>query len=149
MTFYESEGDLFNTQAKGIGHGVNCRGLMGAGIAVPFRDKFPLMYEEYKIRCERGYLVPGEIFAYYAGDGRWVYNIASQFEPGPNANLWALTRGVNRALSHARAFGVDRIALPQIGCGIGGLTWPEVRDRLVSASKVYPEVDLEVVTFKP
>lgn len=55
-------GDLFETQCQTIGHGVNCRGRMGAGVAVEFRRRFPEMYQEYRRRCHAGELSPGEIF---------------------------------------------------------------------------------------
>lgn len=143
--FKEVTGDLFEGGYQAIGHGVNCRGVMGAGIATVFRDKFPIMYEEYKLRCDYGYLRLGEVFAHYAGGGRWVYNIASQFNPGAEADLSALGMGVGRALAHAKAFGVRELALPQIGCGIGGLSYSDVRTRLMFEASIQPTVELIVV----
>lgn len=149
MTFREVEGDLFASDAQALGHGVNCRGLMGAGIALPFREKFPLMYEEYRLNCERGLLNLGDAFIHYAGGGRWVYNIASQFEPGPNAVLWALESGLSRAMHHAETFDVKKISIPQIGCGIGGLDYADVRVVLLRTAEIYDRADLELVLYKP
>ena len=46
-------GDLFvnRFQAQALSHGCNCQGSMGAGIATGFRDRYPQMYAEYRIRC--------------------------------------------------------------------------------------------------
>lgn len=146
MTFYEESGDLFGGTWQSLGHGVNCVGLMGAGIAKPFADKFPLMYEQYSLMCKRGLLRPGGFMPYYVKDGRWVYNIASQNKPGADARLHALVNGTVSALVHARQWGVKELALPRIGCGIGGLDYDtQVRPALERISKSF-YTDIIVVT---
>jgi O-acetyl-ADP-ribose deacetylase (regulator of RNase III) len=146
--FKEIEGDLFNSDAQALAHGVNIRGVMGAGIAKPFKEKFPLMYEEYCLMCRHETLHVGGCFAYYAGNGRWIYNIASQDEPGPFARVRWLSTGLRDALIHARRYKVDEIALPQIGCGIGGLDYKTdalpVFERLAA---LFPMVNLTVVSL--
>ena len=47
----EKTGNLFDSGYHAIGHGVNCRGIMGAGIAVEFKDRFPKNYQEYVTKC--------------------------------------------------------------------------------------------------
>lgn len=146
--FIEKTGDLFGVSAPALAHGVNCKGLMGAGIAKPFKDKFPLMYEEYALWCEKGQLRPGRMFPYYAGQGRWVYNIASQDFPGANAKARWLSMGLRDAFMHARVFGVSEIAVPQIGCGIGGLDYrKDVEPIFERLSDIFPMVDLTLVTL--
>jgi len=80
-TFTEYTGNLFDSDAKALGHGVNTEGRMGAGIAVAFRNADPDMYEAYRQECWSGRLTAGGMFA-YPSSGRWVYNIASQDLPG-------------------------------------------------------------------
>jgi O-acetyl-ADP-ribose deacetylase (regulator of RNase III) len=132
--FREVEGDLFAMDVDAIGHGVNCKGLMGAGIAKPFREKFPLMYEEYALMCQAKDFHPGDVFKYYVGDGRWVYNLASQNKPGADADLGWLMQAAHTMMVHAHRYGVQEIALPQIGCGIGGLDYRDVRKVLSDVS---------------
>lgn len=120
-------GDLFTSTTGAIGHGVNTRGAMGAGIAVIFKRKYPAMYEEYHDLCRRGELRPGEVFPWRdPNTGLWVYNIASQDRPGPDARLEWLSTGASAALEHAAANDIKTIALPRIGCGIGGLVYEDV-----------------------
>lgn len=147
MTFYEESGDLFAGTWQALGHGVNCEGLMGAGIAKPFKEKFPLMYDQYALMCKRGMLNPGDYMPFYVGNGRWVYNIASQRKPGADARVRALVNGTVGALVHARQWGVKEIALPRIGCGIGGLDYDsEVRPALERISYSFLGTDIIVVT---
>lgn len=120
----EMTGNLFTTSAPAIGHGVNVMGRMGAGIAVQFRTLFPEMYRQYRALCAQFLLKPGEAFVYEA-ENFVVYNIASQDMPGKHASLEWLEDGLRAVVSDAEDRGLDRVALPQIGCGIGGL---DVRD---------------------
>ena len=143
-TFTEHTGNLFDSDAKALGHGVNTEGRMGAGIAVAFRNADPDMYEAYRQECWSGRLRVGAMFAYPGP--RWVYNIASQDLPGAHARLDWLDTGVRAALAHARNHAVESLALPRIGCGIGGLSWDEVSTVLARAA-ARSGVKLEVWTL--
>lgn len=122
----EYTGDLFTSTAEALGHGANCRGLMGAGIAKQFRDRWPDMHSEYRKLCEEGLLKPGDVYPYRAAD-RILINIASQEYPGPDAQLEWLAAGMAKALLYCADRGVKSLAIPRIGCGIGGLQWDDVR----------------------
>jgi O-acetyl-ADP-ribose deacetylase (regulator of RNase III) len=143
-------GDIFTTRARAIGHGVNTAGVMGAGIAVQFRDRFPDMYVKYRILCQEGHLTPGSTFVHTipsAGGDLYVYNIASQNAPGPHAQLIWLRDGVRAALRNARENGVTLVALPRIGSGIGGLDEAQVEATLESLIAGFPGIDLELWTY--
>jgi O-acetyl-ADP-ribose deacetylase (regulator of RNase III) len=147
----EKTGDLFTTSATAIGHGVNVDGLMGHGIAVQFKNRFPDMHEQYRTLCREGKLLPGETYIYRAGSwtrGRdlWVYNIASQDRPGRTAKLEWLYTGIRTALRHADANSVGTLALPRIGAGIGGLEWAHARECLEHAAMDF-KTDIEVWTL--
>jgi O-acetyl-ADP-ribose deacetylase (regulator of RNase III) len=144
MAMTEHQGDLFTSNTDAIGHGVNCQGLMGAGIARKFRELWPDMYNEYKKLCQEGLLRPGQIYPYRTYASGVVINIATQEYPGPDANYVWLERGVNNALAFCEERGLTSLALPRLGCGIGGLDWNLVRDSLERAAENYSKVDLEV-----
>jgi O-acetyl-ADP-ribose deacetylase (regulator of RNase III) len=134
MTWNEATGDLFKFEdwnkslepVDCIGHGVNCKGMMGSGIAVPFRKSYPEMYTHYKSMCDQDFLLPGMVLPWKA-DGLWIFNIASQYQPGPSAKLEYLEMGLLYCLFTMRNFGLKHLALPRIGAGIGGLEWSDVK----------------------
>lgn len=130
MTIEHVVGDLFAQDVQAIGHGVNCYGEMGAGIAVVFRRGYPAMYDEYRRRCEAGEFGLGSILAWKTKSGKAIYNLGTQFQPGRNASLEGIRWSVTRMLAHAELNDIGSVALPQIGCGIGGLSWNEVRNLL-------------------
>jgi O-acetyl-ADP-ribose deacetylase (regulator of RNase III) len=138
-------GDLFTSTADGIGHGVNTRGFMGSGIAPFFKRRYEGMYDAYRTACRAGHLHGGEAFI-WPTPVVTVYNIASQENEGRNARLSFLEDGVRVALTHADKNGVKTLALPRIGCGIGGLDWADVEPLLARVAADFA-CDLEVWTL--
>lgn len=140
-------GDLFFSSTPAVAHGVNIRGFMNAGVAKEFRVRFPDMYQEYRKLCRRKGLVAGGFHVWKdPSSGRWVYNLASQDEPGPHARLEWLDSSVRAMVGHASRHGVAKIALPKIGCGIGGLRWGDVEQVLSGIVRETDSVQLEVWT---
>lgn len=144
----ERNGDLFASAATYLGHGVNCKGVMGAGIAKTFKEKYPKNYAEYRRACERGELTPGAILA-YPENGKVIVNMASQNNPGADATYLALFHALYRFSHNASRperiakFG-NTIAIPEIGCGIGGLAWLVVKDTILLVENIYPDIEYEV-----
>jgi O-acetyl-ADP-ribose deacetylase (regulator of RNase III) len=128
MTIEYRVGDLFepDLDVDAIGHGVNCRGVMGAGIAKLFKQNYFDMYWQYAMRCKAGLLWPGEVFTWFGGD-KVIFNIASQDLPGANAQIGWLSEGLSRVSDLAIANDWT-VALPWIGAGIGGLPKESVKE---------------------
>ena len=148
------KGDLLSGEWDTIGHGVNCRGLMGSGIAAAIRAKFPEVYARYRDVCERGELHPGTAQPVWVekGDatGTVVMNIASQFEPGADASEQWLLDGLHKALLLTGNFyRRDTLAIPEIGAGIGGLTREQVYEVFAEAQARVLHVELVVVEYAP
>lgn len=138
----EKTGNLFDSDAPAYAHGVNTRGLMGAGIAVEFKHRWPDMYKVYKNLCKDEMLLPGGYFPYVTKE-RTIINIASQDLPGPHAKLQWFEEGLSEALAYADWNNIQKIAMPRIGCGIGGLDWADVRD-IIEYFAEEGECDIEV-----
>lgn len=126
MAFTMVTGDLFDLGLPAIGHGCNCAGSMGAGIAAEFKRRFPAMYQEYRRRCRQGNFQLGDIFVWDQEPDLVVYNLATQPVPRPSATLQAIDTSIRAALADAEQRGLSRLAAPRIGAGLGGLAWPDV-----------------------
>ena len=139
-------GNLFDSDADYIGHGVNCRGIMGAGIAKEFRRRYPDMYVDYVADCSySGFLRPGGFSIYVPESGPRVVNLATQDAPGAHAQYeWVWGATSKFAASVSRSGRSVRVALPTIGCGIGGLEWPKVETILRAVEIIYENVEFEI-----
>lgn len=120
-------GDLLASDEKFIAHGVNCLGLMGAGIAKAIAVKHPVVEKVYREECTERRLLPGGCLAVMdkAAD-RYVFNLATQNSPGRDATYWRVAMAFGNMFEHCVAWGIKRVGIPRIGCGIGGLDWEPV-----------------------
>lgn len=141
------EGDLFGQpDVKAVGHGVNTKGVMGAGIAVLFRRQYPEMYKQYVLWCDTGILQPGGCMP-WEGEDKFVFNIASQNEPGADAKVQWLVQGVEAAIAQAKKIGLTKLAVPRIAAGIGGLTWEQVKETFTAIGQSHDTFTLVVVSL--
>lgn len=152
----EKNGDIFDSSAAYIGHGVNCCGVMGAGIAKAFMQAWPHNYDNYKEACEAGTLLPGGFMVVSerraSGELVLVTNLASQNKPGADASyqwlfssLWSWAEQASEP-NRLRLYG-GTIAVPEIGCGIGGLEWPKVKRIMEVIEDCFPDIEFEAWHF--
>jgi len=148
----ERTGDVFTTDATYIGHGANTKGLMGAGIALAIREKFPVNYLEYSRICRENLATPGD-FSAIPDSGRVIVNFYSQQFPGPDAQYeWVANSFMSFARMASHPLRLDnhgnKIAIPQIGCGIGGLQWEPVKKIVEAVEACYPAIEWELWTYE-
>lgn len=130
-------GDLLTDDAAMLVNPVNTSGAMGRGLALAFRTRFPEMYEDYRRACGRRELAPGGVRLWVnpAGDGpRLVANLATKAHWTDPSRIEWIHDGVAALAGQIRALGVTSVAIPALGCGLGGLAWatvaPVIRDGL-------------------
>ncbi len=144
------DGDIFTSELDVIGHGVNCLGQMGAGIAKTVKQIYPVTYNVYRKACKTIGLEGGDLLPVLNPDGRWILNLASQYDTGRNADLEFLEDSLESTYAWCRDNGKTAFALPEIGCGIGGLDWDtEVLPLMEEYDKKNPDITLEVWHYVP
>ena len=125
-------GDLFVNacSAQAFAHGCNCQGSMGAGIAKGFKERYPEMYEAYRQLCKtqpRQFNL-GDVFLWKTQDKPWVFNLGTQERYWhARASYAAIEEALLKMKAQAEQENLQRIAIPQIGTGYGGLSWKKVR----------------------
>lgn len=139
--------ELSNTDAlmvpcDAIAHGVNMMGAMAGGFAAQIAKEFPKAEDEYIWSCKWDLVVLGGCLAIGINDDKdqgpyTLYNLFTQVRAGADARLDALEKSLQSMGEQAAVLGVETIAMPRIGCGIGGLQWEDVRPILLNASKGY------------
>ena len=134
------DGDLFTASSLIIGHGVNCAGLMGAGIAKQFKAKYPHNFLNYEAACKAGQLKPGQVHVNFERD-KYIVNMATQKMPGADATYPRVFEAAYHAAVGARRIGYDRIAIPEIASKIGGLEWSKVEEVLTAVESVVSTKD--------
>lgn len=124
---FSKQGDLFASGADVLLNPVNCVGVMGKGLALAFRERFPKMFDAYRLACDQGALTPGRLHEWTSPDGfaRVINFPTKQHWRGQSRLEW-----VDSGLDALRELLLRRpattVAIPALGCGLGGLAWREV-----------------------
>lgn len=126
-------GDLLRNDERVIAHGCNTRGIMGAGIAGQIAQKYPLVWHTNERDVKARLFPPGAAQLVIVHPQLSVFNLATQDDVGPCARLeWVYLAFRNMAEKCVQQ-NITRVAIPQIGCGLGGLNWQDVEDMIQKA----------------
>lgn len=118
-------GNIFESKCSTIVNTVNCVGVMGKGIALEFKKKYPEMFMEYVLKCNRGEVKPGVPYV-YQDDGISILNFPTKDHWRSPSRLSYVIDGLNWFTENYKNYGIESIAFPPLGCGNGGLTWDVV-----------------------
>lgn len=131
-----TKGNLLDAQTDALVNTVNTEGVMGKGIALQFKKKFPEMYEAYRAACEAGEVQPGRMHVFERSDmlrPRFIINFPTKRHWRSPARLVDIEAGLAALVAEIRERGIESVAVPPLGCGNGGLDWTEVRPRIEQA----------------
>lgn len=137
-------GDMFTTTLSAVGHGVNCKGVMGSGIAKLIAQKYPNILQPYREALRTGELSVGKMFPVQVTPELQVFNLASQFETGRNAKYEWVEASVKDSLEYCVRNNIKGFALPRIASDIGGLQWTKVAPLIAEIAEDYPNIIVEL-----
>lgn len=143
-------GDIFTEEAQAIVNTVNCVGVMGRGIALQFKKRFPENFKAYETACKLKEVVPGKIFVYQTGlliAPQYIINFPTKRHWRGASRIEDIEAGLDDLAEVITRLNIKSIAIPPLGAGLGGLDWNDVRTRIEnSLSKLS---DVEVIVFEP
>ena len=129
------DGDIFDSQYDAYVNPVNCNGIMGKGLALEFKNRFPSNFEAYKSICDSHLLHPGDVYKYKVNltspndRSIIIFNFATKGYWKESSRLVWIDKGCLKIRNYfyTNKDNINSIAFPMIGCGLGGLEWKEVR----------------------
>jgi len=146
----KKQGDILKTDAEALVNTVNCVGIMGRGIALQFRKAFPENFKAYKAACDRDQLRPGLMHVHDRNsmmNPRFIINFPTKGHWKGKSRMEDIEAGLKALIEEVRKLGIRSIAIPPLGCGLGGLNWKDVRPRIVEAFISF--TDVQVFLFEP
>ena len=167
MTIESSTGDLLKQQdIDAIVNTVNCVGVMGKGIALQFKKKWPANFKAYAAACHAEKIRLGKMFIFDLGalaTPRYIINFPTKDHWRNPSNLKDIAAGLQDLVEQIKHLDIRSIAMPPLGCGNGGLNWADVRPviehhfaglkevtlRLFEPSNTAATAQLEVNTAAP
>lgn len=116
-------GDIFRSKAQTLVATVNCVGVMGKGLALEFRKRFPDMHEDYVRRCHAGEVRLGKPYLYKCARPPWVLVFPTKDHWRSLSRIEDIIRGLEHLEANVMAWGTTSLAVPPLGCGLGQLDW--------------------------
>jgi O-acetyl-ADP-ribose deacetylase (regulator of RNase III) len=143
-------GNILDADVEALVNSVNCVGFMGRGIALQFKKAWPENFKAYAAACRRQEVQPGKMFVFETGritNPRYVINFPTKRHWRGKSRIEDIEAGLEALAEEIRRRGIRSIALPPLGCGLGGLEWTEVRSRIEQV--LGGLTDVRILVFEP
>ncbi len=145
-----TQGDMLNANTEALVNTVNCVGVMGRGIALQFKKVFPENFKRYKAACDRKEVQPGKMFTFDLNNlynPRYVINFPTKRHWKGKSRMEDIESGLKALVEEVRRRNFHSIAIPPLGCGLGGLRWADVRVKIENAFEDL--ADVQVLLYEP
>jgi O-acetyl-ADP-ribose deacetylase (regulator of RNase III) len=145
-----TRGNLIEADAEALVNTVNCVGYMGKGIALQFKQAFPDNFVAYERACRGREVEPGRMFIFGTGsivNPRYIINFPTKRDWRGKSRISDIASGLDALIRDVRRLEIRSIAVPPLGCGLGGLEWGTVRPLIEHAFSALQTV--RVLLFEP
>lgn len=140
-------GNIFESGAPVLVNTVNCKGVMGAGVALQAKGRWPSMFADYRRACQRGEVRPGRLHVWTSVTGDvTVINFPTKTDWRRDSEYEYIESGLAALRAYIESRPGIRIAIPPLGCGNGKLEWARVRPMIAEA---LGDLDAHVSVFEP
>ena len=144
-----TQGNLLEARAEALVNTVNTVGVMGKGIALMFKERFPENFRRYAAACKGGEVRTGHMFVTQLSelDGpRWIVNFPTKQHWRGDSRMEWIVEGLHDLHRFLTENKIKSVAIPPLGSGNGGLDWADVRAQVEST---LGDLDSQIVVFEP
>ena len=143
------KGDLLSSDARALVNTVNTVGVMGKGIALQFKNRFPHNYKVYRDACKNGSFHTGQVLVVEDGDlmnKKFIINLPTKAHWKGNSTYEYVLSGLKALREAIEKYNITSIAIPPLGCGNGGLDWSKVKPMIIQELN---DLAIEITVFEP
>ena len=142
-------GDILREDVEAIVNTVNCVGIMGRGLALQFKNKFPQNFKEYQLACTNKEVQLGKMFVHQTGqliNPKYIINFPTKGHWKQNSKIEDISNGLDDLITIIEKYSIKSIAIPPLGSGLGGLDWKMVKKLI---EKKLKNINCTVILFEP
>lgn len=142
-------GDILREDVEAIVNTVNCVGIMGRGLALQFKNKFPQNFKEYQLACTNNEVQLGKMFVHQTGqliNPKYIINFPTKGHWKQNSKIEDISNGLDDLITIIEKYSIKSIAIPPLGSGLGGLDWKMVKKLIEEKLK---NINCTVILFEP
>jgi O-acetyl-ADP-ribose deacetylase (regulator of RNase III) len=140
------KGDIFSSRLQTLTCPVNCMGVMGKGLALEFKKTFPDLAESYAQACRMEYLRIGRPWIWKVNDVRQVLCFPTKHHWKKPSTYEYISGGLLGLLQLHLQGEIQSLALPPLGCGLGGLEWDKVKPMI---DKDLGDLPMKIEVYEP
>ena len=143
-------GNLLEADAEALVNTVNTQGVMGKGLALAFKKTFPENFQAYAQACQSGQVETGKMFITEQQallGPRWIINFPTKQHWRDPSKLEWIDQGLEDLRKNLADNQIVSVAIPPLGCGLGGLDWQLVKPRIADA--LAHLADTRILIFEP
>lgn len=129
MIAFKEHENILLSEAQCLVNTVNCEGYMGKGIAYQFKQEFPKNNQYYSQQCKQNLFTTGEIL-FFKEKGKIIANFPTKNKWREKSKYEYIEQGLHSLYQGIIKHNISSIAIPQLGCGNGGLEWSKVREMI-------------------
>lgn len=142
-------GDILREDVEAIVNTVNCVGIMGRGLALQFKNKFPQNFKEYQLACTNKEVQLGKMFVHQTGqliNPKYIINFPTKGHWKQNSKIEDISNGLDDLITIIEKYSIKSIAIPPLGSGLGGLDWKMVKKLIEEKLK---NINCTIILFEP
>jgi len=149
MAVKQINGNIFNSKCQTIVNTVNCVGVMGKGIALVHKLRYPNMYEEYREHCKNKLIKTGTLWLYSKQENApWILSFPTKYHWKYPSKIEWIEQGLQKFVDTYEKKGITSVAFPLLGTHNGGLDTKEVRN-LMNKYLGKCHIDIEIYDYDP
>ena len=144
------QGNLLEAPVEALVNTVNTVGVMGRGIALMFKERYPENFKAYAAACKSGDVQIGRMFVTATNElegPRWIINFPTKKHWRPKSRIEWIEQGLEDLVRVIREKEIRSLTIPPLGCGNGGLNWADVQNLIENG--LADLEDVEVIAFEP
>jgi O-acetyl-ADP-ribose deacetylase (regulator of RNase III) len=143
------KGNIFNSKCQTIVNTVNCVGVMGKGIALVHKLRYPQMYKEYKEHCKNKLIKTGLLWLYTKQENApWILNFPTKFHWKYPSKIEWIEQGLQKFVETYEQKGITSVAFPLLGTHNGGLDADEIKN-LMNHYLEKCKINIEIYDYDP
>ena len=146
---FKTDGSIFGSDCEALVNPVNTYGVCGKGLALKFKNMYPMNYRIYRRAYIEHALLIGKIITCQAG-GKTILNFPTKDHWRYPSRIEYIEKGLKSLRGVIQNLELKSVAMPALGCGEGGLDWKEVKDLILLEVKNWEfEFDFYLEVYDP
>ena len=122
------KGNIFNANTNAIVNTVNCVGVMGKGIALEFKARYPNMFKDYVVACKNSEVKIGKMWIWNnTATPKYIINFPTKEHWQNHSRIEWISSGLDNLKECVQQLNISSLSLPPLGCGNGGLDFNVIK----------------------